>query len=86
MDVHVGQSGHQELASSIDPFCIFRNPNFPNRPDLNDETSVDNHGLVSEQPLAIHWNNTDVHERERRLVNGGICGLDRLTTGKIAAH
>ncbi len=53
--VHLGESGDDELAASVDAARAGRHLHRGCRSDLHYPVATDEHGVILERPLAIHW-------------------------------
>ena len=61
--VHLGESGHEELALGIDALRISRNSDGSAWPHGGDAAVADEDGLAGESSLTIHWQHGHVDER-----------------------
>src|SRR4026207_2333849 len=82
--MELGDRGHQELAASVDRRCTCRCG--PLTADVGDATVLDDHGLIGEDCLAIHWDHVDASEdvgrRLRRQEVGDAEGEEEYSGGE----
>ena len=62
--MHLGKTGHQELAATVQGDRAERDVNARGGTDLHDAAAAHDDGLVLDRTAAIHRDNGDINERE----------------------
>ena len=80
MDVHVGEARHEKGALPLHDLRVGRHLNAIRGSEGGDRISLRDHGLVAQDPIAVHGDDGHMGERNRgRLVFRGT-GWARVTT------